>query len=52
MRFKGKSIQIELYDPTAKGSIFSFETNKFYKSKQEELKDIRKIKIKKLSKTL
>jgi len=47
MRYKEKSIKIELEDPTAKG-IFSFETFKFYKSKQEELIDIRKIKIKKI----
>ena len=48
MRFKNKSIEIELYDPTAKGKIFSFQTNKIYNSPQEELKDIRKIKIKKI----
>jgi hypothetical protein len=49
MRFKEKSIQIELRDPTSKGKIFSFETNKLYNSPQEELQDIRKIKIKKIT---
>ena len=49
MRFKGKEILINLEDPSAKGKIFSFETFKFYRSKHEELVDLRRLKIKKIN---